>query len=335
MSRDKYDSVVAVNHSSLDYVLDSPMVFKAYLDKMIESGEESYYNIGSAIHCLLLEPENFDEKFVVIDYKEPANPQQKAFCEDVYKAYENGIDPASDDFNDILKLSYQMNYSVKGKSEDKIVSDANDLFNKVRDYIMFKVEGNTKTVLSSRDLETVKASVNSVVSHEYANNLIYKTGLNCTTRYEYDVFEDALPGLACKSRLDVFHIDNENKVIKIIDVKSTSKSFKDFNKSAADYNYVRQLAFYSMMVSCAIRNGHILNLEDLNGYTFEAYFVVVKTTGIIETRIFQVQEDFIFMELAKLKEILTRIKWHFDNNKWDHEMEYYTNSGINQLLYFS
>lgn len=333
MNRIEYDKVEAVNHSSLDYFLDSPVSFKNYIDKMISEEGKSYYNVGSAIHCLLTEPSLFDDEFLVLDSKEPSSAQQKTFCNDIYNALSNGIDPSSDDFKDIIVISYKLIYSNKNKSDEKIISEAMDLYNKNKDYILYLVEENNKKIISPKELDVVKSCVNSVCSHEFASKLLYDKNDDDIIHYEYSLIEE-VNGVKCKSRLDELKIIPSNKEIQLIDIKSTSKNFKDFQVYANEYNYIRQLAFYSMMVYSAIKNNHIISLDDLNDYKMNFYIIVVKTVGNYECRVFDVPSEYIFMELGKVKTILDDIKWHFDNNKWDHEIGYYLNGGHTKIQYY-
>lgn len=60
-----YSSIPAINWSSLKYMADSPRMFRYRLTH--PEPRKPSYEMGSAVHCAILEPEKFDERYGVFD----------------------------------------------------------------------------------------------------------------------------------------------------------------------------------------------------------------------------------------------------------------------------
>jgi exodeoxyribonuclease VIII len=62
-----YCEIDAINSSKLrDFFADAKLFYKIYIAKTVEKPEEDrHFVVGRAIHCLVLEPEEFDKNFMV------------------------------------------------------------------------------------------------------------------------------------------------------------------------------------------------------------------------------------------------------------------------------
>lgn len=67
MADTDYFAVEAISASAIKSAIDkSPKHFKAYLDGLVVKTSDAM-DFGSAVHCALLEPEKFDDKYVAYD----------------------------------------------------------------------------------------------------------------------------------------------------------------------------------------------------------------------------------------------------------------------------
>jgi len=122
----------------------------------------------------------------------------------------------------------------------------------------------------------------------------------------------------CKAMLDRVIIDHKNKVIRLIDIKTTS-NVGEFKHSLEEFRYYRQLAFYWAAIY------HEFKLYD---YSKETYIIAIQKGDVPDCRVFNISKDWLSTGLNEIEDLLPKIKWHQDNNKWDHTKEYYDNNGI-------
>ena len=72
---------------------------------------------------------------------------------------------------------------------------------------------------------------------------------------------------------------------------------------------------------------------DISGYSHETYIVAIQNNGSYECKVFSIPDSIIIEKADKIREILTEIDWHIQNNKWDYSKAYYLGDGSELLLY--
>jgi hypothetical protein len=77
--------------------------------------------------------------------------------------------------------------------------------------------------------------------------------------------------------------------------------------------------------------GAILSNWKYPDYKKETYIIGFQKGDLPECRVFNISDIWLQRGLDEIEEILPKIKWHFDNNLWDHRKEYYENNGIEIL----
>lgn len=66
MTQTEYRKYPAISASDIKAILDNPYLFKLGQQPKRTQAQQDRLNFGSAVHCLTLEPENFDRDFVAI-----------------------------------------------------------------------------------------------------------------------------------------------------------------------------------------------------------------------------------------------------------------------------
>lgn len=305
------------------------MKFKQFLDGEIEDRRTDYFEIGTAIHMYFLEPAKFKKKYEVLDYTSPSSKNQITFVE---KLLEYGISNKA-----ALVKAYKESYTVNKLSDDKILEKAKEIKSNLKDFISYKRKlGQNKAVLSTLDMKLIQGIETSIKSHKKASKLLYDLGYelieddNKTIYNEKEVYwslDINNTKLDFKAMIDRLVIDHANKVINLIDLKTT-KSLSSFLKSFKTYNYDRQLAFYSLAVKELFEQEFTdLRVDD---YTIKFYIVAADKTDS-HVRTYDITEQIINKALIEIKHILQEIEWHVKNNKWDHPKEYYLNDGAIEI----
>lgn len=104
----------------------------------------------------------------------------------------------------------------------------------------FELNNLGKIILSAADYQACEAMRTAVLAHPTAAKLLAAPGLTEQTF----LFVEPISGAMCKARPDKVSVIDA--VTYLIDIKSTEDaSVKEFGRSAANYGYDKQAAFYS------------------------------------------------------------------------------------------
>ena len=136
-------------------------------------------------------------------------------------------------------------------------------------------------------------------------------------------------GLKCKSLLDSLHLDFKNKRYTIMDLKTTAKIYH-FEDSIKEYDYLRQLYFYSMAVDWYLENECG---EDPKNWEKDFYIIAIDTINQRDVRVFNVSSSTFYKDCTedRICNALENIKWHTDTGQWEHSREYYAGNGCETL----
>jgi hypothetical protein len=323
----QYSSTIdAITSSALTWFQISPRYYKKKLLDEIQSDSKSYQELGEQVHMNLLEPKLFKESYAYVDYETPANKQQEGFCISYLTYNSSQIDMDED-----LKLTqaYKDNYSSTGKSPEKIIEIAKEMYNKLKSYIEFLEKSKKyKVVLNKTTWDLIKDTKQAVKQHTKANELLFTD--KTISKNEFQIlweypkkFNDT--SLKCKSTIDRFVLDEENKKILLIDVKTTA-NLAEFRESFDKYSYYRQLAFYWMAIHEEFKDEY--NLDE---YTVESYIVAIQTRGLTECKVFSISETDLDKGWKEISKLMEKLSWHIKEDLWDYSKEYYENNGIELL----
>lgn len=319
-----YEDNSRISNSNIGQYLEyGPAYLRRYLDGKEKGLDASFLSKGSMIHMDILQPDEFWDNYVILDYETPKNQNQKDFAEEVAKSSEF-------DQNISLVKAYSKYYSCKGKSDAKILQEATDLHDKLSSYIEFiKVSSNTdKEIITWAKLNQCKTIKAKIKEHKKANELLYELPETTEVHNEFHInweFPTEYSGMKCpcKSLLDRVTFDHTLKQIKLIDIKTTS-FIGTFEESIAKYDYKRQLAYYWMAIHWYFKN--VLKL-DISEYTYETYIIAVSTADEAEVRVFKFTPESIEDKLVIISDTISDICFHLSTNQWDYHREYYEGDG--------
>ncbi len=199
----EYAKASGVNWSSLRYMSVSPRMFKHRL-KNPEPRKASWV-LGGAIHCIVLEPEKFADRYVTLD----------------------------DETIEVCAPS-------RGSKAGKLLVEEHPEFATA---LMSSGEYQAacvalaypgKEALSAKQRETALTAGDAVREHRTAREMLRG---GCAE--DVLTWTDEFSGLVCKGRLDYLRPD------LVIDLKSSrDPSPSKFERDAANYGYAAQVAFY-------------------------------------------------------------------------------------------
>lgn len=330
MTEKQYYREKGVSSSSLKWFEISPKYFKKRLDEEIVDEKKSWLELGKKIHMAILEPDEFEKNYIYLEYTQPTSPNQKEFCEEYVKLRKENSKATKKSHK--IK-AYKKAYNTKNKKEDVIEKEANKLHSRLKDYINYlEKRDEYKDILTKADWEKIQEIKDEVLIHKSAPSILH---------LKEDPFNDNIEAyselpifwlypdydLQCKSMLDRVVIDHKNKIVRLIDVKTTS-NIGSFEESYEKYKYYRQLAFYWMALYYFLKEKGI----NYNDYKYETYILAVSTRDLTEVRLYPILETDLEMGYSEIEKLIPEIDWHFKNEAWDHTRSYYENDGVEKPL---
>ena len=334
-----YEDLTRISNSNIGWFLQKG---PAFLHKMLTNPPPEEKNPvlerGTMIHCFLLQPEEFQKDYVVWDKSRPTSAQQEKFCQALANTLEIEPDKA-------VLSAYKEAYSTAGKSEKTMLSEGSKIASTLKDYIDFLKANDGRIMISPWDYKMLEKVKLNVYSHKLANQIVwpgngtkdkYHEGVHFETAkksmyHEFHInWEHYVPeigNIQCKSLLDGLTLDFDHKKAIIYDLKTTQKLWH-FEDSIDQYDYLRQLCYYTMAVKWYLKNECE---EDPDKWGFFYYIICIDTTGSYEIRVFEVEPYMVDSRALSIYKALTDIAWHQMNNKWDHSREYYEGDGSENL----
>lgn len=100
-----------------------------------------------------------------------------------------------------------------------------------------------KILVSKQDVSHAKALVRALYEDVYCAKY-FKAG----NKFQ-EIVTGEIEGLPCKGLIDILDIDETNKTLRVVDLKTTSKPMYSFHKSIVSYRYDLQLAYYTKLLS--------------------------------------------------------------------------------------
>lgn len=316
-----YEDNTRISNSAIGWFLNKG---PAYLRRMLDGKEKGLdlpqLRKGTMIHEFLLQPEQFWDDYVLFDGEKPKSAQAQKFCENLMNTVEIEL-------NKQLSDAYRKSYSIVGKSEDKILSEALKMSVEYKDYI--GALKTNKTIISQYDLDQLMTIQHNVGEHKLARQLMRRAGDHGSIHvyHEFQINWDNC-GVPCKSLLDSCTFDWNNKTCTIMDIKTTAKLWK-FENSIEEFDYLRQLYFYKAAVCEYLKTTLNLHDDDFHEWKFKLYIIAIDTIGTHEIRVFDLTSN--RYNFANILNAIYDIRWHIDHNKWEHSRDYYEGDGSETL----
>ena len=322
-----YEDKTRISNSAIGWFLNKG---PAYLHKMLTEDvpeeKSAALERGTMIHEYILQPEEFQKDYVVWNKSRPSSTQQEAFCQALASSTE--IEP-----NRAILDAYKQAYSTRGKSDDLMLSEGLKIASTLKDYIDFLKANDGRTMISPWDVKMLEKIKQNIQSHRLAWRIINPPGIDedAKSYHEFHInwtyYVKMAAGVECKSLLDGLILDFRSKTARIYDLKTTQKLWH-FEDSIEQYDYCRQLMYYTMAVGWYLKYELGENLKD---WSHEWYIIGIDTTGSNEIRVFKFTKDQIYPHADTIEHALEHIAWHQNTGKWDHSREYYEGDGSESL----
>lgn len=302
------------SYSSINKLLFSPrMFYNHYVLKQKEDSTDSHLVIGRVLHCLLLEPANFDNQFAVMTSKIPSENNKK-IIDNIFRNYlvnQNNTLTLEDYSKDILThlLTINLHQSLKTDQQrlDKILTDENN------EYFEFLKLSLGKTVIDQTILHDCKISLHVIKSNDNIRALLQLDKIQEDD--EIEVYNELILSISDKNLpfgfkgvLDNVVVDHNSKTLFINDLKTSGKSIQDFPESVDYYKYWIQGIIYVMLASEKF-------LKDKQDWNVQLTFIVIDKYNQVYP--YQVSSESLNKWKIDFEKIVTQIRWHYDNKQYD------------------
>ena len=316
-----YNSKFYFSYSGINKLLFSPSWFyNHYILKEQEDSVDSHLVQGRVIHCLLLNPEDFDDEFIVVPGKMPGT-SNRTIVDEIFKIHLEGSDNSLtlDKYETaIVDLLEKINLHQKLKTDEARVKKI--LIPDNISYFEFLKSSQGKTLLDNKTLSYCKECVDSVKQNESIVQLLQldrKEEDNHLEVYNEELIkienkiytDDKIFGF--KGILDNVIIDNDAKILFINDVKTTAKPLIDFADSVEYYRYWMQAAIYYQLAFYK----WIRDKKDSTEWKINFTFVVIDKYNQVYP--FQVSDNTMRNWLRGLRDdIIPVLEYHYNNKDY-------------------
>ena len=299
-----YNEKFYFSYSSINKLLFSPsMFFKDYVLKQKEESVDPHLVKGKVIHCLLLNPEDFDSEFITVPGKLPSG-NNRLIVDEIFKLYLEGADNSLtlDTYEAaIVDLLEKINLPQKLKTDEarvKKILTADNI-----SYFEFLKSSQGKTLVDTDTLNYCKECVESIKENESITALLQLDESDLQVHNEVLVQTDQLINgkfqFGFKGILDNVVIDKDKKTLFINDLKTTGKPLIDFPESVEYYRY-------------------IADKDDHQEWSIQFTFVVVDKYNQVYP--FQVTPKTMKEWMERLNKVLLQVVYHYE--KKDYTLPY-------------
>jgi hypothetical protein len=334
-----YRAVNLDSSSSLkDFSLDRRKYFKRYiLGEKMEDQDNKATTTGRVVETLLLEPEQFENRFFMSSCAEAPSALMLNFVEALHKFTVEATDDMGNvtrSFEEIAKDAYtESGFKIKF---DAVISrfsgsNAEIYYKEIRE-----VRSKGLTVVTAQDVNNAEKIV-----EELRTNSITAEIVNMVNSARWEVFNQfqiegySIDGHLFKSMLDKVVIDHEKKTIHIYDLKCVW-AVENFYE---EYYLYRRAYIQAYLYYHAVKSLTIHQESDLSGFTVEfPKFMVCDSTNYFSPLIYTLNEEDMkdayegFEHKGRkymgVKQIIQELNWAVENNIWNISMSNYLNNGV-------
>jgi hypothetical protein len=268
---------------------------------------------GKLIHCLLLNPEEFNNLFVITPASLPSPAMVTVLnivfgrCKDLYEDILPDPTVYRTEFLEELALAplYQSLKNDDGRMAK--VADPKNIY-----YWIYMLESGSRDVISYEQLDEAKIAVEKIKNNiplmklmgyypEFETNSVKHNEMML-----YTFLEDEMFGL--RGILDNLVIDHTKKELRINDVKKSGKDILQFPQSIVFWKYDLQAAMYHKLVSNTFG-------KQYPDYKITFRFIVID--NMLQIAPVRIEDATMEQWSLKLENLITECGWHFKERRFD------------------
>jgi hypothetical protein len=311
-----YSEKFYFSYSSINKLLYSPRAFyNHYILKQKEDSTDAHLVVGKALHCLLLEPDNFDDYFVMLPGKIPTE-SNKVILDNIFQKHylsmnNNSLtleDFSQDLLNQLLANNLYQSLKTDAQRLEKLITDNN------KEYFEFLKTKESKTVIDSAIKAQVDVSVEVLKANSVVMSLLQldndSPGTTVFTELKLQTNSTNFP-FGYKGILDNVVIDENSKTVFVNDLKTTNKAIQDFPNAVDYYRYDIQAVIYNIL----IYDEFIKNKPNPEEWKIIFTFIVIDKFNLVYP--FQVSEQTLANWEASFYDVIQKIDYHYRHRDYN------------------
>lgn len=322
-----------ISYSRLALLDRSPFLFhkKYILGEEIEDKDSTAMNMGSAVDCLLCQPDEFYNLFAVSTVEKPTGQMGDYVTALFYNVnnltYDSQLSP-----EEIIAQAELKAYQDAGFKRDSLEKVKERFNTEGKDYYKFLMSSKDKMVLSFEQFTKANAAAEVLKNNQFTRRFLAETLEDGLERFYQHESRFTHNDITYVVKLDVIVVDHNNRTIQPIDLKTTSESPYGFTKSMHKYRYDIQAVIYSHYISTEFIKEK--GLEEYQILPFK--FIVINVEYPNNPLIWKMSNNDIMVAKMGLAgesnvkgfwDLLEDLKWHLANNVWDYKREVYESNG--------
>lgn len=306
------------------------LYYKKYILGEVIEDDTTTLDIGSAVDCLITEPDEFHNRFAVATVPVPT-AMMGDYVKSLYKNYKSLLEstPLSEEacYNSAEVTAYtEAGFKISlDKVKERFLAEGLAYFN-------FLKQSEGKMTISFENFTIAQTAANILKSNRFTAKYLSETLSGNKQRFYQVDSTFTYDNINYKVKLDAIVVDHDNKTIQPLDIKTTSDSPYGFTKSMWKYRYDLQAVIYSHYIST-----EFVKANNLESYTILPFkFIVINVKFPNNPLIWSFSEsDYMAAKLGKaagysvksMWEIMDDLDWHISNDLWDYTREVYENEG--------
>lgn len=310
--------------SAMKLMLESPKTyFKHYVlgEKDVKTGK--HFDEGSLVHCMVLEPEELENKFVNMGISVPTDSTR--LCIEHLLSLGRDASELEEYHEEIIAYLKDINLHQSLVDDKKAPWKTGDekrlekiITENSIEYFRIMVEAREKTIVDVASWDKCYAKAEAILTNEKANFLLKPVNEDDEVRYEIELSTrpDELQ-YGVKGIMDVIKVDRQSKTVYISDVKTHGGKLKDFATSAEKYDYWLQPIIYKILAESLLR-GRAFD------YKIVFHFIVVdQNDDVYCFPVRDVSMDEYFADLFHM--INKKVNYHITNKDFTLPYEFANN----------
>ena len=337
-----YRALMLDSSSSLkEFSMNRKKYHKKYvLGEAVEDDDNKATTMGRIVETLLMEPEEFDNRFYMSVCLSTPTGLMLEFVEALYKhttAATDDMGNVTRSFEDISKDAYaDSGFKIKYDAviSKFIGSDAEVYYNEIR-----QVRSKGLTVVGSDEINNAEKIVEELKTNPITAeivNLVNSARWSVENQFQIEGY--SIDSHLFKSMLDKVVIDHNERKVYIYDLKCTW-SVENFYE---EYYLYRRAYIQAYLYFHAVKSLTIDSQSELSGYDVEfPRFIVCDSTNYFSPLIYTTDQSDMLnayhgfehkgRKYPGVKQIIEDLKWAISNDIWNISRENYINNGLVKL----
>ena len=318
VSEEEYRKDKAISYSTLSkYVKEG---FRALYDTT--AIETDSLRFGSLVDCLLTEPETFEDRFLLVDFKIPSS----LIVSIVTKAYETFKVPSiyAIDRKDLLTIIDEFEYYPNWLADTRI----NKIIIQGENYYKLLADKRDRIIISENELKAADNCVYELLTNSFTKPFMAGTN-DPQMEHLYQVKFKLEGEFNVRCMFDKIIVDHVRKVIIPIDLKTSSLPEEQFVTAFWKWKYYIQASLYKYILET------VCSQDDyFKDFTIQPFKFVVINKETLSPIVWEFDNEVVFYETRNVKPwniLYKEVKYYLDNPISKYSKETLDSYGIRQI----